>query len=87
MVLDVPLHTALAGLLLINVTHPLGHHLLVNRTGTMVAPGDVEVFPGQGLPVVGKEGEFGDAFVHFNITFPEVMSTYQRSSLLSMGLR
>ena len=50
--------------------------------GQDVTPfGFVQTLKGQGMPVKGSRGDFGDMFVEYKVVFPEKLSKDQRRLL------
>lgn len=51
-------------------------------SSVVFAPGSVIKIRGQGMPILGRFGDYGDLYVHVNINFPSKISEYQKNLLI-----
>lgn len=67
------------------VQHLDGRKLVVKSTpGQMIKPGDIKCVVGEGMPVKGKPGKFGDLIIEFNIVFPDRLQQGDVEQLLKV---
>lgn len=58
--------------------HLDGRHLVLRRArGEVTRPGDIMCVRGEGMPLVGTAGAFGDLLVVFRVHFPTSLSVHQ----------
>jgi DnaJ-class molecular chaperone len=69
---------------LTTVPHLDNHDIVIDRRGKVTPCGHVMVIPGEGMPVKGREGVFGDMVVTFEIKFPETLSPDVQSKLKTL---
>ncbi|EPY37693.1 DnaJ like protein subfamily A member 2 [Angomonas deanei] len=71
MTLSLTLAEALCGFQT-KITHLSGRTLIVRKNrGEVTKPGDVQCIKGEGMPLFGKNGKFGDLIIEFHVTYPD----------------
>ena len=75
---SITLEQALLGFDL-EITHLDGKPVKLTRGESVTPFGFVQTLKGQGMPVMGSRGDFGDMFVEYKVEFPETLSKDQRS--------
>jgi DnaJ-class molecular chaperone len=53
----------------------------------IVTPTTEKIVPGEGMPIVGRRGVFGDLIVRFTLRFPEKLSPAQKRQIRNAVLR
>eukprot|EP00758_Cryptobia_borreli_P015845 Tbor_TRINITY_DN6059_c0_g1::TRINITY_DN6059_c0_g1_i11::g.11664::m.11664/K09503/DNAJA2; DnaJ homolog subfamily A member 2 len=72
---EIPLADALCGFQFV-IEHLDKRKLVVrSERGQMIKPGDKKVIIGEGMPIRGSHGSFGDLIIEFNVKFPERLQT------------
>lgn len=54
--------------------HLDGHIVKVDRLGQTTKPGLVNRYKGEGMPIFGEYGDYGDLLVTYVVKFPEVVT-------------
>ncbi|KAF9203905.1 Tubulin epsilon chain [Haplosporangium sp. Z 27] len=80
----ITLEQALLGFEL-EIKHLDGKAIKLTRGQEVTPFGFVQTLQGQGMPIKGSRGDFGDLFVEYKIAFPESLTNEQRS-LFAMAL-
>ena len=63
-----------------SIIHLDGHNVEINKDGSeIVQPFEWEKITGQGMPVKGRKGQFGDLYIQFEIKFPRTLSPSQKA--------
>ena len=77
----IPLVQALCGFQFV-VEHLDGRKLVVQgEKGQMIKPGNKKVVQGEGMPLRGSPGKFGDLIIEFNVEFPTRLQTGEVETL------
>jgi len=63
-----------------------GKDVSVNFKSRVVSPGMTHSITGAGMPVLGKEGKFGDLIIRFEIEFPKALSQEQVQLVQELAL-
>lgn len=67
------------------IEHLDGRKLVVkSKPGQMIKPGDIKCIVGEGMPLEGQRGKFGDLIVEFNVTFPDRLQDGDVADLLKI---
>ncbi|KAK3825845.1 MAG: hypothetical protein J3Q66DRAFT_380268 [Benniella sp.] len=74
----ITLEQALLGFNL-EIKHLDGRPVQLTRGETVTPFGFVQKLEGQGMPIKGSSGDFGDMFVEYKVAFPENLTKEQRS--------
>lgn len=74
----IPLVDALTGFER-EVPHLDGHAVKLASSG-VVRPGDMHTIKGEGMPVFGRDGRFGDLYVTYTVDFPAALSEAQKAT-------
>ncbi|KAI1321659.1 DnaJ- protein scj1, partial [Mortierella claussenii] len=82
----ITLEQALLGFEL-ELKHLDGKIIKLSRDDKVTPFGFVQTLKGQGMPIKGSRGDFGDLFVEYKVEFPETLTKDQRSLLaLAFGV-
>jgi DnaJ-class molecular chaperone len=60
------------------ITHLDGHEVVVNRQSIVTKPGLMVRLKGEGMPVYGAYGDFGDMLVTCIVNLPEELTEEQK---------
>lgn len=63
----------------LEIKHLDGKPVKLTRGQNVTPFGFVQTLEGQGMPVKGSSGDFGDMFVEYRVAFPEALSKEQQS--------
>ena len=75
--IDITLKEALLGFKK-TITHLDGHEVIVDRTGVVTKPGLMVRLKGEGMPVFGAYGDYGDMLVTHIVNLPQELSEEQK---------